>query len=254
MMGPDHTLESALTILGLTAKERRFFLSNFNLGPATIDEVAISARLQRSGAYLIAKNLLQKGFLREDLHSYRKNVYTVPPEDILRRLAGKQRFLRREEVSFTEALPQLHNMYANNDIRPKVQVFEGSFGLRSVWQDVLTLKQEVLLWSNQETESSFFTPEFHAAFISERQKKGITIRVLAVNNEKGQSLQKNDQTSLRQTLLLPNNVDFSAETYIYGHKIAIIDHKKDIIGVIIESEPIAAAQRAIFELNWSQLV
>lgn len=153
-------------------------------------------------------------------------------------------------MELEERLSELQALYQASEIRPKVRVFEGKNGLLSVWEDILSVNQELSLWTNQQTETKIFSQELHDKFVKIRIAKGISIRVLAVSNEKGKLLLQGKNT-LRQTKFLPENVVFSAETYIYGNKIAVLDYNKDIIGIIIESEPIASSQRAIFEMCWN---
>lgn len=249
----DKQLTNALSLLGLTQKEIKFFISSFKLGPTSINDVARDAHLERSTAYLIAQDLLQKGLIEEDYKQYGKKIFAAEPNKLLRIIASKQRSLRRQELELEESLPELQSIYQASEIRPKVRVFQGNSGLLSVWEDILNSKSEILLWTNQETETLFFNEDQHQKFIRARVSKGIPIRVLAVNNERGEKLLLKDEKDLRQTKILPKNIEFSAETYIYDNKIAILDYKKDIIGIILESEPIAAAQKAIFEMNWSNL-
>ncbi len=247
----EKILKDTLTQLGLTPKEIRFFLACFKIGPATVNEIAHEAKLQRSTAYIIAEDLLEKKLLEENLHRYKKKVRTVDPGALIRILAAKQRILGRQELELKEHLPELQALHQASEVRPKVKVFEGIHGLSAVEQDVLSAKGEILLWSNQETERTFFTPAYHEKFIEERKKRGIFIRVLAVDNDMGRELKRLDSQNMRETRLLPKNISFTSETYIYDNTIAILDHKKDIIGISIYSEPIVAAQKAIFELSWN---
>lgn len=250
----DKSLNNTLTLLGLSDKEVKFFLASFKMGPASVNDIAKAAHLERSTAYLIVQELLEKGFIEEDFKEYGKKVFAAEPKKLLRLVAAKQRVLRRNELELEETLPQLQAIYQASEIRPKVKVFEGNQGLLSVWEDILSQKQEILLWTNQETETLFFNETRHQQFIAERVKKGIPIKALAVNNKYGEALLTDDPSLLRQIKLLPKETNFSAETYIYGNKIAILDYKKDIIGIIIESEPIAASQKAIFDMTWNLLV
>lgn len=247
----EKSLQNTLALLGLSTKEMKFFISNFKLGLATINEVAKHARLERSTAYLIAQGLIDKGFIEEDFKEYGKKIYAAEPKKLLRLVSAKQRNLRRNELELEDSLPDLQALYQASEIRPKVRVFQGNNGLLSIWEDILSQKEEILLWTNQETETLFFNEQRHKQFIKERVRKQIPIRVLAVDNEGGKALLTDDPTLLRKVKLLPKGVQFSAETYIYGNKIAILDYKKDIIGINIESEPITATQRAIFEMNWN---
>ncbi len=249
----DKLIQDSLSQFGLSAKESKFFLICFKIGPATINEIARKARIRRSTAYLIAETLLQKQLIEEDLHHYKKKIVTVEPKTLLRMLSAKQRAIGRQELELKEKLADLQAVYNASDVRPKVRVFEGINGLSAVEKDILSAKKEILLWTNQETENNFFSKQFHNQFIEIRKRKGIFIRVLAVNNKKGRLLQSTDKGSLRETRLLPKNRSFSPETYIYDDKIAMLDYKKDIIGVIIQSEPLSSAQKAVFELSWSMV-
>ena len=249
----DKLLEDTLKLLGLNDKEIKFFKNCFKLGNPTINEVIKVAKLERSTGYLIAQELIERDLIEEDYREYKKRLIAAEPKKLLRILSAKYRVLGRQEIELKEKLPELQAIYKTSNIRPNVRVFDGINGLLEVWQDILTAKSKILLWTNQETEKQFFTPSQHQKFIEERILKNIQINVLAVNNQKGSELAKNDKTALRQTKLLPKEVIFSAETYIYDNKVAILDYKKDIIGVIIESEPISFSQKAIFEMAWNKL-
>ena len=249
----DKSLQRSLSLLDLDSKAIRFFEASFKLGPVTINEVAKAARLQRSTAYLIAQELLQKGFLLEDLKAYRKKVFTVDPKKILTMIAARQRQLRRQELELEEQLPELQSLYQLSEFRPKVKVYEGNNGLLAIWRDILSAKSDILLWTNQETETAFFDENAHNQFVEERIKKRLPIRVLAVDNKRAKQLIPSDQRALRHVKFLPTGVTFSAETYLYDQKIAMLDYNQDIIGVTIESEPISKAQRAIFENSWNSL-
>lgn len=249
----DKLIEDTLKLLNLNDKEIKFFKTCFKLGNPTINEIIKAARLERSTGYLIAQSLIEKDLIEEDYREYKKRLIAAEPKKLLRILSAKGRTLGRQEIELKEKLPELQAIYKVSDIRPNVRVFDGINGLLEIWQDILTSKTKILLWTNQETEKQFFTPQQHQKFIEERIQKKIQINVLAVNNQKGSELAKNDKTSLRQTKFLPKDVTFSAETYIYDNKVAILDYKKDIIGIIIESEPIYNSQKAIFEMTWNKL-
>lgn len=250
----EKLLRETLLLLNLEPKEIKFFESSFFLGPATIQEITKHAKLERSTSYLIAKQLIEKGLIEEDFKQYRKTLSTISPAKLLALLKARTRRLGKQELALEEKLPELLAISNSSPNIPKVKVYTGNSGLLSVWQDILSIKQELLLWTNQETEHTFFTPENHQKFIYDRISKQITMKVLAVNNQKGEALLKTDIQSLRQTKLLPKETNFSAETYIYGNKVAIIDYNKDIFAICIENEQIAYSQHAIFMLHWNHSV
>lgn len=249
----DKIIGDTLSDLGLLDKEIRFFLTNYQSGPSSINEIARNAKIERSTAYLIAQTLLEKGYLIEDFKSYKKTLITVDPKTLSRMLLAKQRQIGRHEKQLQENLPELEALHQASEIRPRVRTYEGNKGLLAIWKDILDNSEEVCLWTNQQTEGNLFSKKYHSLFISERIKKKISMKVLAVNNKKGKLLIKEDSSQLRETRLLPKNVSFSAETYIYGNKVAILDYNKEIIGVILESEQIVKSHRAIFDMTWRNL-
>lgn len=249
----DKILKDSLFLLGLSNKELQFYEACFLLGPSTIPEIAAKAKLERSTAYLLATELLEKKFINEDFSQYKKRFTTISPRKIQVLLAAKQRFLQKQELLLNDVLPELDAIYQKQEQQPQIKFYKGTQGVRSVWRDVLSTKNEILLWTNQAHENKFFSQEFHDRFIEERINKQIPIRALAVNNLLGKKLLEKDEASLRHSKLLPIHTSFSAETYLYDNKIATLDYNGDIIAIIIESRAISSTQKAIFEMMWESL-
>lgn len=247
----DRQLSTTLHTLGYTDKEVHFYLASFNLGNASINDIAKAAKIQRSTAYLIANKLLEKGLVTEDFKVYGKTMVAAEPKVLLRMLRAKQRQIGRREIELEENLDELQALYQSPEIRPKVRTFEGTSGLLTVWKDILSAKGEILMWTDQDAETRLFSPEHHSQFIEQRIQNKLPARVLAVANQKGKDLQRNDANCLRTTRILPEATIFNAETYIYDSKVAILDYNQDIIGIIIESSEVSQAQRAMFETVWA---
>lgn len=247
----EKTLITSLTLLGCNQKHIKFYQAAFELGSASIIEIAKKARLQRSTAYLIASELAEMGLVSEDHKVYKKQFVAAEPDYVLQKLEAKHRRLGRNNMAFKEALPELRAEHQSQLARPRVRTFNGKAGLVAVWKDILSEQQEILLWTNQEVERKFFGEETHDLFIKERIRKAIPTRVLAVDSPQARDLCSSDKQSLRQTRILPRDAAFTSETYIYGNKVAILDIGKDIFGVITESKQIADSHRNIFELSWN---
>lgn len=246
-------LKGALSTLGCEDKAIRLFLASYAQGAASLSELAKTARLQRSTAYLIVKPLVEKGLLIEDHKAYGKRYIAAEPEVLMRLVAAKQRQIGRQHLALEEHLGELQALHRTNTIRPQVRTYQGVNGLVSVWRDILTAQGEILIWTNQATENRLFNTVQHEQFVRERRSGGHFARVLTLDNAPGRKLQAGDKDNLRETRLLPLNIDFSAETYIYDNKIATLDYNQDIIGIITESQQVATAHRAMFETAWQSL-
>ncbi len=250
----EKIIENTLKQLDLSPNEIKFFMTCFKTGTSTVNEIAKLAKIKRSSAYIIAESLLEKKFLQEDFSQYKKRVTASESSSLLRMLSAKQRTIGRQEIELKEHLAEVQVLYGASEIRPRIKVYDGVNGLVQIKEDILSSKTEIFLWTNQEAESSFFSKNHHDKFIEIRKKRGIKIKVLAVRNNEGEKLQAKDEEDLRETRLLPANMEFTSETYIYDNKIAILDFKKDIFGAIIESEQFSLAQKTIFNINWNALV
>jgi sugar-specific transcriptional regulator TrmB len=249
----NQTLLNGLRQLGLGDKQIRLYGAALTLGSAPLPELAKSAHVQRSTAYLLADELVSRGLLQEDHKTYRKQYVAAEPTTILRLLEAKHRQLGRTNLAFKEVLPELQAAHQAPEIRPRVQTFEGKSGLLAIWKDILRERQEVLLWTNQTSERQIFSGATHELFIKERITKQIPLRALAVENAAGKQLLHGDKDCFRATRLLPPGTNFTSEVYIYGNKVAVLDAGKQVFGVITENTQIAATQRAVFELTWSTL-
>ena len=249
----ENHLKDALDQLGCTAKEIKLYLASYKTGPALITTLAKKARLQRSTAYVIANQLIEKQLISEDLRQYNKMFTATPPETVIRMLEAKKRRIGRSSITLKDHLQELEDLYKTSDILPKVKTYQGPSGMLNAWNDTLTAKSEILLWTNQATEKQLFASRQHQQFVADRVLKNISIRVLAVNNPEAKKFIPSDENLLRQTRLLPNTTTFSAETYLYDNKVVILDYNTDIITIIIENKLVFEAQKAMFELAWSSL-
>lgn len=250
----EQYLSSALKQLDCTPKEIRLFLASYILGPAKITDLAKKARLQRSTAYIIAEQLVQKQLLIDDNSAYGKQLVAVSPDTLIRLLETKKRRIGRSSLSISDNLEDLRSLYGSTDTMPRIGVFHGVNGLRTARSHILNAKTEVLLWTNQASERRIFSKTEHDTFVADRVHKNISLRVLAVNNDAGNDLLAGDSTVLRTTRLLPEATQFTAETYIFDQKVVIIDFTADIIAIIIENSSVYDAQKAMFELAWQSHV
>lgn len=249
----DDVINKSLVLLGLSKNEVKIYLTIFKLGPSKIPEIAKASKIKRSTTYLLVEDLIEKGFLFEDNKAYANKIYAIEPDLLLKKISNRQRLLRRQEIELQENMPSLQSVFQSSEIRPKVKIYQGNNGLLSIWQDILSTKNEILLWTNQQTENLFFGQNSHDKFIKERIQKNISIKVLATKSKEAEELKSKDKDNLRETKILSKDVSFSSETYIYDNKVAMLDYNKEIMGIIIESKSFNETQQAIFENTWKLL-
>src|SRR3989338_5877980 len=244
-------LKTILRRLPISQNEAAFLLASFELGPQTIHTVGAKAGLDRGSSYYVSGELVKKGLLSEDLKHGAKRVYAAPAETFLKKLEQEIKSLEEARTQLQRALPLLKAGYHKEGINSRLTYYEGQEGLTQIMEDILsTAREEILLYTNQEKETDMFTRNAHERFVNARIKRGTPIRVLAVDSPRAREMRKEDMRLNRETRILPRALFFTAETYLYGSKVAMIGYKGSIFGFIVESEEFAQAQKAIFEELW----
>lgn len=247
-------IKEILTDIGLSEIESKFYLSNLESGSASIGELAKKTGIDRSTAYFVAEELKNKGFLEEDYKKYKKQVFVKDPSFLVEVIKKEKEKFDRREKELVSLLPQLTASYTVGDFKPVLRFYKGKKGLNEIRDDIFsTSTKEIFLYTNQKASEQVFSEKDMKDFIRRRVKKGISIKVLAIDKSANLKLIQNDQKEIRKTRVLPKNIYFTAETYIYDNKVAMLDFSTEIIGFIVKSSEFADAQRAIFMTLWNSL-
>ncbi len=246
-------IKDTLRLLKVSPNGIKFYLASFTNGRATIGQIALLCRMDRSSAYLAANQLKEMGLVEEDHSEKRKTIVAKPPKAVLARLRTDIRKMRRHADEIEEAMPTLLAAYQTNDSKPVLQFFSGVDGLKQIAQDVLdSADGEILLLSNQEQEKNVFTENDHKEFVQGRLERGLKMRVLVPECDDTKQLQKEDGVCLRETRIIYDENPFNNETYIYNDKVAMLSFDKEIVGFIVRSKDFAKAQRWLFEQVWKK--
>lgn len=247
-------LKQILADLNLSELESKFYLASLDNGRASIGELAKKTGIDRSTAYFVAEELKNKGYLEEDYKKYKKQVFVKEPNYLLTVLKKQKEKFALREKELNDLLPQLSASYTKGDFKPVLRFYKGREGLQEIRDDIFSTDcQEILLYTNQKASEMVFSEKDRKDFIKRRIKHGISIKVLAVDEPAVQKLIGCDNKEIRETKLLPKDAFFTAETYIYGYKVAMLDHSQETIGFIVKSSEFANAQRAIFMILWNSL-
>jgi len=238
-----------LRSVGLDDKEAQLYLAGLQLGSAPASDYAKATDLNRITAYNTLEMLVRRGLFTLVKKMRGKWYAPVAPEYLS--LEAKKNAQSLERV-----LPELRSMQGNSYRKPHVRFFEGWEGVRTVYEDTLTAKSELLNFANSGVIRTYW-PNYDEEYVAERVKRGIHLRGIAPNDPIGRKVHGEDKQVLREIRLVPaKEFDFTNEINIYDHKVAIISFDSglrggsDMFGVIIESKEVAETQRQIFEMAW----
>ncbi len=230
-----------LTNLGLSKKEAQLYLAALEVGEAPASKIASRAKLNRVTAYEILDKLAQKGFVSFSTKQGTKHYAATDPDLIHNEFT-------RKNADFERVLPQLHRIHGKTK-HPRIRYYEGIEAIKTVYQDTLTAKTEILNYADSKSLREFW-PDYDQEYVQKRIDKKIYLRGIAPLDEYGEKVAGTD--AYREIRLVEKGpFSFKNEINIYDNKVSIISFGKDeLIAMVIESDAIAETQRAIFMMAW----
>ncbi|MBT5021481.1 hypothetical protein HOK51_01380 [Candidatus Woesearchaeota archaeon] len=235
-------MKNALKEFGLTNKETQVYLALLNLGTSLVQEISRKAGTYRTYTYEILKSLKEKGLVSYVIKSGKQYFEPAEPDKLIN-------ILKEKQAKINDILPDLKEIYKQTSDKPKIEVYEGKQGIKTILDDILRSKQELLIYGSTKKQIKLLNFYF-PSYIKRRIKAKIRAKVITEMSKEGIEVQKKDSECLRETRLLPKEMDFPTTTNIYGNKVAILSLDGEPTGIIIDNKAIADTQRMIFDLFW----
>jgi len=250
-------LKGILQKIGLSDKDAEIYMACLELGTQPASVIARKAGLKRPTTYLILEGLVKKGLVSEYTGTNVKYFTAVSAEYLLNYVERQRRELSAHQRELEQYLPQFLSLSNPYTLSPKVRFHEGIEGIEHVMNDSLKAKTPILCYS---TIDSWFqrpdTRDYIVWYGKQRvQEKKIPLRGIITDNEISRKYLEEDYPvdhEMSHFRWLPKDIKtFSNEINIYDNKLSIVClSKNELLGILIESEGIAATQKAIFEVAW----
>ncbi len=239
-------IEEVLKNYGLDPDEVAVYIAALQLGGSPVQDIARQSGVKRTTVYLVAKYLMNKGLLGE--YKTRRGLHLVaqPPELLVSQLEERAK-------AVASILPRLKAIAKKESHKLQVQYFEGKRGYFSVCEDTLQKHASELLWLGDPAEIYTVIGEQYDNdyYIPTRVKRKIRLRGLLFKNAWSEKLVAcNRPELLREIKFLPNDFPFHSTQFIYQNKVSFSSSTKELVSVLIESQDLAAMERAKFELLW----
>jgi DNA-binding MarR family transcriptional regulator len=249
----EHLIEP-LRNLGLSDKEARVYLALLQLGPATPYKMSKRAHLKRPTAYVIAEELLEKGFVV--VAPGEKHTYIARPPEVL-----FEEFEKRIARS-RKSLPELKSLQGGIAEKPTVLYFEGVEGIRQALFHRVKETHDTEIVGFY-ADASFTSPsllpvtlEYNEYRIAHNIKaRGIiadTKELREMGFDKYFNLKDQTSSVINARIVSKDIYSSNASFEFYENFIKIVFFDT-AIAVIIESPTVATAMRQIFEMLWSRI-
>lgn len=234
--------------VGLNEHEAQIYLSLLHLGQQPVSVIAKKAEINRSSCYLILERLMQKGFLEKVIDENNTAFQAVEPIYVLDQLKNKHYELENKIENLGMALKDFDQLKGGYEIKPKVVFFKDEAGLQNVLENTFTSSEPLRCYASLDELSSLL-PNYMPRYYQKRVRHGLRVKAMYPATEQSYLHKKRDKEELRESRLIPREYNFHLDIMVYDHKV-VITSLKEKFGVMIESRPMAEAQKQIFDLIW----
>lgn len=237
---------SHLQDIGLTDKEARAYLSLLELGRGSSASVAELSGLKKPTAYVVLKNLIEKGFVRR-IPKSKKQLFVAEPPSVA---------LSASEVklaNFKSIIPNLDSLTkTSGKNKTRTLFFEGLSGMKKAyWYRNNDLKNAKYVSFYASVEN--ISPELEAmlyAWSEESVALKMSSRAIAPNNPNLNNWRNKDTEYNRQVKIFPLDMYSAKNAIDIFPEFVRISVFGDLQCTIIEGREFAEAFKQIFELAW----
>ncbi len=232
------------TSLGLSPTETRVYLSSFELGPTSVQEIAKKARFSRTATYEAIGALQERGLISTFSRGKKRFFAAEEPERVIRHFKDSMAQMTAHLDDLNHAIPEM-KMIAGGE-RPTVRFYEGREALFSLFSDVAQVNPKNM---DEVSNMDDVYDQLDADYLAEVKKvldpEKIHMRIL----HRGK-LRKEPRKHVEVCELLPELGDFHGDIWVYGNRVAFVAFTGKVMAVIIESQPFADTARVLFEAAW----
>lgn len=238
--------------IGLSDKEIKVYLAGLKAGPLKASQLTQKIGYSRPSTYDILKSLSNKGLVSTTGKSYNLRFVMVEPEHLNDLLERQKKDIDKLQKNLKTALPELESLYNPKGVIPKIRFFEGTEGMKTIWDESLKCQNKEIL-SVVPSLDMFLTmgQDFIRYFVDTRVKKGIKTRTIRLESKeiKIDYFQQHIE-QLRDVRYASKEMLFNITTLIYDDKTTFISSKKENFGFVIQSQEFTDYQKSIFEMMW----
>ncbi len=202
----------------------------------------------RTTTYEILKSLVDKG-LASYVIKNKKNYFEVVDPNILINL------IEEKKTKLKEALPELMKLRKSIIEKPKVELYEGKEGLKTLLEDLLkNADNNYQVIGNNKMFREILHDYYVDSFINKRLKSNIFCEFIAEPGIETEELKKEDKEVKRKTKIMKELKNNNAEIFIYNNTLVIFTLiKEQPIGILIREKNIFELMENIFNQVWKNI-
>lgn len=240
-------VKSALESAGLSGNEIKVYLALLDLGSALAGEITKKSGVNRTNVYDALDRLTERGLVSYVIKANRKHFEAANPERIIKYLDEKELEVRSKKEMVTSILPELEKRRKLSREAQEATIYSGRKGLKSVAEEVLKTKKEMLAFGAEGQFIKLFT---HYAEQWHLRRGKLRIPIKIIYNEKIRKSKSKANFPLFQKRFNATVQDTPSTTWIFGDKVAIVVWSEQPVVTLIRSKEVAKSYRQFFEVIW----
>ncbi len=239
-------LEKTLAEVGLRGQKAAVYLAALQLGSAKGQDIADSISLPRTTALEILESLHRMGMVSYVTRG-RTRLYSAEPP------AKLESILKEKERKLKAIMPELLSLETTAGTRPRVRFYEGVAGVKTVFEDTLTVRNKKLRGILSMADLYDIPGKAYMDdYVERRINAGIELNVIRSESKEVEETWFTSKEEYRMVRYAPNGMVFPMTMYLYDNKVGIIGTQKENFGMIIESEDFYQTQKNLFDVLWEQ--
>lgn len=241
-------IKPILEQVGLTGNEAKIYLALLELGSALAGELTKKSGVNRTNVYDALDRLIEKGMVSYVIKANRKYFEATPLNRIIKYLDEKENELKQKKKLVNSIIPELELKRKLGKEPQEATIYKGKKGLKSIAEDVLNIRKEILIFGAEGKFVELFT-HYAEQWHMRRAKLKIPIRI--IYNEKIRKEKLKAGFKILKMRFISKIYETPATTWIYGDKIAIIVWSDQPIATLIRSKEVAKSYKQFFDILWN---
>lgn len=228
----------------ISGNEIDIYLALLKIGPSLVSQIVEVTKINRTNIYDRLERMIDKGIVSYVIKNNRKHFYATDPKRLIVYLDEKEAKIKNDKENLQKVLPELLRIKPSQK-EEEVEVYEGKEGLKTILEDIIDSKQEILTYGSEGNFSRIMEFYFYH-YLKRLEKEKIKMKVIFNYDDTKKPFNwKNSEARY-----LPKEYKTPTETTIYGNKVVIfifIDQPK---AILIKSKSIADSYKKYFNLLW----
>jgi sugar-specific transcriptional regulator TrmB len=252
-------VQDLLKKIGFNDKEIEVYLAVLKQGKVIPADVSQATGINRTTVYSIAKELIKKGIISEDLGSKTRYLVALPPEDLESLVKKEEKKLKEKKETIQETISQLQSFAKETKYSiPKItfiseeDIEQYLYKQASIWnKSIIDIDKTATWWGFQD---SYFVPNYEKWIDwswEDPSSKGVSLKLLS--NKSGEK-EKGKQIKQRQIKFWKKVDDFTGTIWVCGNYIImLVLNNHPYYLVEIHDSVLAHNMREMFKGIWKDV-